>query len=104
MCDVLKKAGFEAVHVDLLPEGDETPDEYIRTFADENDLTVVTKDSDFYYSHMIRNQPKKLFLITTGNIKNRNLFDLIRSNASDLKELITDCNYIEMSNEELFGH
>jgi predicted nuclease of predicted toxin-antitoxin system len=61
MCDVLKKAGYEAIHVDSLSEGDETLDQYIRTFADENDLMVMTKDSDFYYSHMIRNQPKKLF-------------------------------------------
>lgn len=53
MCDILHQIGFEALHVNSLPEGDETPDRAITTVADDNGYIIVTKDSDFYYSHMI---------------------------------------------------
>lgn len=48
LCEILHSCGFEAVHVDSLPKGDETPDRDIAGFADHNGLTVLTKDTDFY--------------------------------------------------------
>jgi len=61
LCDILHSVGFEAIHVDVLPKGDETPDEDISAYADREGLMVMTKDTDFYHSHMIRNSPKGLF-------------------------------------------
>ena len=104
MCEILNNAGFEARHVEALPEGDETPDREIAVYADGHNLMVITKDSDFYFSHMLLHQPQKLFLITTGNIKNRDLFDLIRKHINVIKELVHTCSYIEMSNDGIFGH
>ncbi len=104
LCEVLQLAGLDAVHVDSLPEGDESSDRAIALFADQNDLIVITKDSDFYHSHMILQQPKRLPLITTGNIKNRRLFDHIRANALTIKNLFDSCNYVEMTNDSIIGH
>lgn len=104
LCEILESAGFHSIHVDSLPTGDETPDSVICAHADKEGLIVVTKDSDFYHSHMILSQPKRLFLITTGNIRNRRLFDLIRDNASTVKTLFETCNYLEMSNDGIIGH
>lgn len=104
MCGVLQKTGYDAMHMELLPKGDESSDRDITMYADDHGLMVVIKDSDFYYSHMVLNQPQKLFLVTTGNINNRDLFSLIRKNASVIKDLVNKCSYIEMSNEEIFGH
>ncbi|EMR04343.1 hypothetical protein ADICEAN_00506 [Cesiribacter andamanensis AMV16] len=53
---------------------------------------------------MILQQPKRLLLITTGNIKNRGLFDLIRANAQTLKALFNSCNYVELTNDSIIGH
>lgn len=103
LCEILEKAGYSAAHVDSLPSGDESADKEIIQYADNNDLTVILKDSDFYYSHMILGQPKKLLLITTGNIKNKDLFNLIRNNIIGLKNLYDTCNYVELSNEGLIG-
>jgi predicted nuclease of predicted toxin-antitoxin system len=58
LCDILEKAGFTSIHVDSLSTGDESSDKEIIKYADNNDLIVITKDSDFYYSHMILGQPK----------------------------------------------
>jgi predicted nuclease of predicted toxin-antitoxin system len=104
LCEILQSVGLEAAHADSLPNGDESSDRDIAVFADEQDLIVVTKDSDFYHSHMILRQPKKLLLITTGNIKNRRLFDHIRANAQTIHNLFNSCNYVEMTNDSIIGH
>ena len=104
LCDILVKAGFQAMHVDNLPAGDETADAEIIRYADANGFTVISKDSDFYHSHMINRQPEKLLLITTGNMKNRQLFDLIRKHADNIRQLFAACNYVELNNDGLIGH
>jgi predicted nuclease of predicted toxin-antitoxin system len=104
LCEILYLAGLDAIHVDSLPRGDESSDRDIALFADQNELIVITKDSDFYHAHMILQQPKRLLLITTGNIKNRRLFDLIRANAQIIKNLFDSCNYVEMTNDSIIGH
>lgn len=104
LCEILETAGLTSVHVDSLPNEDETSDRDISIYADQEDLIVITKDSDFYHSHMILGQPKKLLLITTGNIKNRRLFDLIRDNAIMIKSLFATCSYVEMTNDSIIGH
>lgn len=104
LCEVLETAGFDSIHVNSLPDGDETSDKDISVYADHEDLRVVTKDSDFYHSHMILGKPKKLLLITTGNMKNRRLFDLFRNNALIIKNLFKTCNYVEMTNDGIIGH
>ena len=100
----IREKGFGAVHTDDLPNKDETEDEEIRQLSVEGDYIVITKDIDFYNSHLIRNSPEKLFLITTGNIKNRQLLDLFRRNFSEITELFTHCRLVEMSNSEIIAH
>ena len=34
---------------------------------------VITKDSDFYHSHLLHGKPWKLLLVRTGNIRTREL-------------------------------
>lgn len=104
LCEILKIKGFNAIHIDSLPEGDETTDKDISFYADQHGLIVVTKDIDFYHSHMIFDHPKKLLLITTGNIKNKKLFDLIRANALLIERLFENCDYVEMTIDGLIAH
>jgi predicted nuclease of predicted toxin-antitoxin system len=65
LCEIFQTAGLDSVRVDSLPNGDEISDKDISIHADQHDLIVITKDSDFYHSHMILGQPKKLLLLTT---------------------------------------
>lgn len=104
LCEILETVGFDSIHVDALPKGDETTDREITVHADQENLIVITKDSDFYHSHMILGQPKRLLLINTGNIKNRKLFDLIRDNAFIIKSLFETCRYVEVTNDGIIGH
>jgi len=104
LCKILKQLGLESIHVDELPKGDETPDMEITKFADLENLIVVTKDFDFYHSYMALGRPKKLFLITTGNIKNRQLFDLFRKNDLIIKNALKKSSFVELSNEGIIEH
>ena len=104
LCELLKQLGMESIHVDELPKGDETPDMEITKFADFEKLIVVTKDFDFYHSHMALGKPRKLFLITTGNLKNGQLFDLIRNNALIIKNALDKSSFVELSNEGIIEH
>jgi predicted nuclease of predicted toxin-antitoxin system len=104
LCEILTQIGLESMHVDELPNGDETADKEISNFADRQSLIVVTKDFDFYHSHMTVKKPKKLFLITTGNLKNKQLFNLFRNNALTIKKALDRSSFIELSNEGITEH
>ena len=100
----IRDEGFEAIHTEDLPNKDETEDEEIRMLSIQSDYIVITKDLDFYDSHLLRNSPWKLLLITTGNIKNHRLLNLFRRNFQEIVNQFEYCNLIEMSNEELIAH
>ncbi len=102
--EILLSLGFEAMHVEELPNGDETNDKEIAQYADNEGWIVVTKDADFYHAHMIHSQPSKLLLITTGNIKNRALFDMIRAHALTFRNLFETCDYVELTLESVIAH
>lgn len=104
LCEILEELEIESIHVEELIKGDETPDPEIANYADQNNLIVRTKDTDFYHSHMALNKPKKLFIITTGNLKNRQLFDLFRSNILVIKKALAHSNFIELNNEGIIEH
>lgn len=104
LCEIVHGLGIESLHVDQLPEGDETADLEIIEYADNNDLIVVTKDFDFYHSFMTLNKPNKLFLITTGNLKNRQLFDLFRKNFILIQNALGRSRFIELNNEGIVEH
>lgn len=48
-------------------------------------------------------KPARLFLIQTGNIKNRELFDLVRNNHEMIKKYAKDHRYMELHHEGVFG-
>lgn len=100
----LSEKGFDAIHTDNLPDRDETPDSVIRSVADAAGRIVITKDSDFYDSHLLFRQPAKLLLITTGNLKNRQLLDLFRQNFGEIIQLFQSYSLVELNNDEIIAH
>ncbi len=104
LATVLRQKGFDALHTDDLPAKDETPDQEIRLAADRENRIVIFKDSDFQNSYLVNKSPERLLLITTGNIKNRQLLDLFRKNLPVLLRLFEHHRLIEMNNEEITAH
>jgi len=54
-----KQISCEAIHVNQILQKWHTSDADISKYADENDMIVITKDSDFKNSHFINKLLKK---------------------------------------------
>lgn len=73
LCTVLQAAGHDAIHTNRLTAHNRTPDEIINQLSLAEQRAVVTKDADFYHSHLLLGKPWKLLLVRTGNIGTREL-------------------------------
>lgn len=56
-------AGWNAIHTLDLPMGNRTPDDTLARIADLEGRFVITKDTDFFHSHLLRGKPQRLLLI-----------------------------------------
>ena len=99
----LRHKGFDVLHTNDLPEKERTTDSQIRSIAATEKRIVITKDYDFVDSHIVRKMPEKLLIVTTGNIKNKQLFDLWRNNWELIINLFETCNFVELSNNDVIA-
>ncbi|TRW23127.1 hypothetical protein FMM05_15665 [Flavobacterium zepuense] len=63
---------------------DEWTDEQIWKYAQENNLTILTKDSDFSNKILLRQPPPKIIHIRFGNMKMKDFYDTISKLWSDV--------------------
>ncbi len=80
LADELVALGAEAIHTLDLPLANRTTDAEVVEVAEREGRIVATKDVDFVDGHLLRSRPDRLLLISTGNISNRELIDLVRRN------------------------
>lgn len=100
----LSDKGFDAVHTADLPQANGTEDLTIADIAESEGRTVVSKDSDFLKLHILSGRPPRLLLITTGNIVNRDLFDLLERNFEIAIKLFATYKVVELNNNFVLGH
>ncbi len=62
----LQRAGYDTIHTRDLPQQNATSDTEVNTISIQESRIVITKDSDFFDSFLIRQEPYKLLLVTTG--------------------------------------
>jgi len=58
---------------------------------------VVTKDEDFVTQFLLRGAPPKLLLVSTGNISNDTLSDLVAMNLTALVAALVQHDFVELS-------
>ncbi len=97
----LKGKGYDILHTDDLPDKERTTDKEIRKISIDQDRIVITKDSDFLDSHLIKGVPSKLLLITTGNIINKDLFVLFDKYFDTIIQLFDRYDFIELTNNQI---
>jgi predicted nuclease of predicted toxin-antitoxin system len=57
---------------------------------------VVSKDTDFYYSHLLHQRPCKLVLVRTGNIRAQELKALFQSQLPAIILALTNNSLVEL--------
>jgi predicted nuclease of predicted toxin-antitoxin system len=65
---------------------------------------VVTKDADFVNSFLLSCKPEKLLLISTGNISNSELRDLLIPNLPAIVAAFSTTDFVELSRSSLILH
>jgi predicted nuclease of predicted toxin-antitoxin system len=100
----LRDKGFDALHTNDLPDKEYTTNSQIRNVAVSENRIVITKDYDFVDSYVLRKIPGKLLIVTTGNIKNKQLFDLWRNNWELIIHLFETWNLVELNKYDVIAH
>ena len=101
---LLQHYGHTAFHTLDLPHRNRTDDDEIMQFADTHDCIVMTKDSDFVDAFYLQHRPQKLWLLSTGNISNRDLEVLIRANIQQVVALFQQYRFVELSRTDVVVH
>jgi predicted nuclease of predicted toxin-antitoxin system len=100
----LSEKGHPSIHTLSLPSKNKSTDLEILEVALTEERIVVSKDSDFYESFILNQKPKKLLLISTGNISNSELQDLLERNLSKIINLFNAHSLIEVDQKDIIVH
>jgi predicted nuclease of predicted toxin-antitoxin system len=96
LCGVLASHGHEAVHTLDLPAGNATGDEAINRISLDDRRVVISKDTDFFFSHTLHGRPWKLLLVKTGNISTRDLCVLLERNLPAIEAALESHTLVEI--------
>lgn len=100
----LAAAGHDVTHTLDLPLQNRTPDTEITALAAKESRIVITKDSDFVTTFLLRGAPPKLLLISTGNISNDTLSRLMAANLASLVTAFAKHSFIELNASAITIH
>jgi len=95
-CVLLQAAGHDARHTAGLPAQNKTPDRVINELSVAEQRVVISKDTDFYYSHVLHNRPWKLLLVRTGNIRARELKELFERQLPAITQALETNSLVEL--------
>ncbi|MEX1026622.1 MAG: DUF5615 family PIN-like protein [Candidatus Paceibacterota bacterium] len=96
LCGVLAQHGHDAVHTLDLPAGNATKDPVINQISFDEQRVVISKDTDFFYSHLLQGRPWKLLLVKTGNISARDLCALLERNLPAIDAALQSHTLVEV--------
>lgn len=92
----LVAAGHDAMHTLDLPAGNRSTDRTVAEAADADDRVLITKDGDFRDSHRLRALPRRLLIVTTGNIGNDQLLGLFAVHLSLIVSALESASMVEL--------
>lgn len=96
LCALLRTAGHDALHTTGLPAQNETPDRVINELSVTDNRVVISKDTDFYYSHVLHQRPWKLLLVRTGHIRTRELKELFQRQLPTIVGALESHSLVEL--------
>ncbi len=104
LANALAALGHDTIHTLDLRDRNTATDREVTSVADREDRIVVTKDGDFRSSQLLVGRPRRLLHVTTGNITNSTLIDLMHSNLSEIERAFEGGSYVELTVDSLVIH
>jgi predicted nuclease of predicted toxin-antitoxin system len=96
LCALLARQGHDAVHTFDLPAKNATADRVINQLSLDEQRVVISKDTDFFYSHLLLGRPWKLVLVKTGNLSTRDLRALFERNLPAIEAALQYHTLVEI--------
>jgi len=96
LCAVLARHGHDANHTLDLPAKNTTKDTIINQVSIDEQRIVISKDSDFFYSHLVLGRPWKLVLVKTGNMSTEDLCSLFERHLSQIETALEQHTLVEI--------
>ena len=104
LATLLNEHGHDAIHTSGLSTGNRTTDREITDLADAQERVVVSKDRDFRDGHLLNKRPRRLLVVSTGNIANAELLRLVVENLEELIAAFAESDFVELGSHSLSVH
>lgn len=101
LCNVLRDNGHDVRHTSELVSGNQTSDAVIGELSAFEQRVLISKDTDFYYSHLLRGLPFKLVLIKAGNLRRSEMIELVTRHLPAIEAALEECSLIELDRQRL---
>ena len=96
LCGLLAHHRHDALHTLELTAGNATKDRNINQISIDEQRVVISKDSDFFYSHLLQGRPWKLLLVKTGNISTHDLYAMFERNLTAIETALQNHTLVEI--------
>lgn len=102
--DWLIEEGHDAIHTRNLPDSNATDDFEVIVVSMDEKRVVVSKDKDFYNYYVLKQKPYKLLMLTTGNLRNKELIELFEMNFTQIHYHLSTKSVVELSRTSIIVH
>ena len=99
--DVFLAAGHDAIHTMDLPCQNASRDGVLNEVSMAEMRVVVTKDTDFYHSHLLHGRPWKLLLVRTGNLRLKETLQMFATHLPAIESALLSCTLVELNEREI---
>ena len=98
---MLARQRHDAVHTRNLAAGNQSKDGALNAVSVAEQRVVISKDTDFYFSHLLHGHPWKLLLVRTGNIGRVELCALIERNLPAIVAALDAHTLVEIDRQSV---
>jgi predicted nuclease of predicted toxin-antitoxin system len=99
--DVFRAAGHDAIHTLDLPEQNASRDGILNEVSMNEQRVVVTKDTDFYYSHLLQGRPWRLVLVKIGNLGLKATRQMFEAHLPAIEKALQTCTLVELDQQRV---
>ncbi len=92
---------YDCVHTSELEQGNLTKDAHINSISIQENRTLITKDTDFYYSYLSNRKPYKLVLVKLGNFRLKALIDYFTRNKEYIIDALKSHSFLILEQEKI---
>jgi predicted nuclease of predicted toxin-antitoxin system len=94
-------AGHDALHTLGLPDRNASRDGLLNEVSMAEMRVMVTKDTDFYYSHLLQGRPWKLVLVRTGNMGLKATRLMFETHLPANEAALRNCTLVELDQQKV---